>query len=687
MNYKTYYLGTGQRIILMALLVFFSITTYGQNSNTVFGQYFVKKDTILLRYAPSNKEIFDLGAKNGYRITRIAKINGAVVETKTVAESIKPMAKEDTLWSKLSQKNTNILLAYNMLYNNSNKTIQITAKEKEERENMIYNLVLLGCDQDISIAKASGLFFQDNDINNNKTYSYKIEIINAPVALKIAPCEMELDASQLSVNPKIDNFAATIKNKQIKMNWNAALFMANYSGFNIERSEDSIHYQKINNAPVILMSSQFEKNKEIITYNDTFPAPNKRYYYRLKGINLFGEQSQPSNVVSGIGYKPLASMPYIDSIATVENRKVFVSWQMNDMAENLQVKKYILWHAEKDAGTYTEIFSSSTQFSYTDEHPLATNFYKIAAITHGSDTLFSFSRMALIIDSIPPTAPVGLIAKVNKKGEVTLGWNKNVEKDVQGYKIYKANSLNEEFVQINSKFALDTLYNDKLNLRTLTKNAYYKVVATDKNYNNSSFSTPVEVKRPDTIAPVPALIQNLSLQSLGVFVNWVPSASVDVKSYVLLRSSDTDSIQKAVMIKNASDTVASYMDTTVEAGNGYRYQLKTIDADENFSLSSKHYIVYETGFRKKLKNVKTVVDRSKKSITISWEYPEKEVDRFVIYRALQKGKLSLIKSVPADKFTFIDTNLNMGNVYEYRVKAIFKNGAESVISDAVVTEY
>ncbi len=451
---------------------------------------------------------------------------------------------------------------------------------------MFYDLFLLSCDFDSDIAKASGLFFTDSTISNAKNYTYKIEVNNLPPTLKYSATSLDVNASVLSQNPIIKNLSAKFKSRSVKLKWKSVDYKNDFSAYNVERSIDSVNFVKINPSPVILVSSQFEKKKEFIYYDDTISKTGIKYFYRIKGINHFGEESSPSNVVTGIAYESINSFPVIDSIKVIQNQKVFLQFRMQDRKENSKPKEYILVRSKKDKGPYEKVFSSKVPANFIDEKPESTNYYKAGAITFDGDTLYSYSHLALISDTIPPIPPTGLKAIVDTKGNVTITWDKNPEPDVQGYKVLKSNALHEEFVQINNEFAREPIYRDKLNLKTLTKTIFYSVVATDKRYNNSNKCKPIEVKRPDTIPPVKPIVTNLELRSNGINVNWINSNSEDVKYYVLYRSKELETKDTKIKEWQAKDSLKSFLDTTVELGVGYKYRLLVSDEDDNFSPKS-----------------------------------------------------------------------------------------------------
>jgi hypothetical protein len=673
------------KIVSLVLFLFLlNLSVHSQN-RCIHAKYYVKKNAVLLRWAPSDRSVFDLALKNGYKITRFSRENGMLSSPIVLNENIKPYSKTDTMkWAEIIRSTDAGVIAYKMICDPKPSGSTQTAQQNEK---MYYGLLLLSCDFHSEIAKATGLYLKDSAITGSKLYSYKIEINNIPPTMKIAPAIMEVNTSQLSIDPPIKNLAGTFRNKDVKLKWKAVDYKNNYSAYNVERSSDSISYEKINTSPVILLSSQFEKKKDFITYYDTFPELKTKYYYRIRGINHFGEESGISNIVSGVGYEALTSFPVIDSIKTIANQKVFIQYRMQDKKENLLPKEYFLVRSKKDKGPYEKIFSSSKPSFYIDEKPESTNYYKAGIISYGGDTLYSYSYLALIADTIPPSPPKGLKAKVDLKGNVTLTWDKNSESDVQGYRILKANALHEEFVQINQEFAREPLYMDKLNLKTLSKTIFYAVIATDKRYNNSLKSEPIEVKRPDTISPVKPILTNLEMKSNGINVNWINSSSEDVKYYVLYRRSETQSKEIKLKEWQAKDSLKSVMDTTVVLGEGYRYRLLVSDEDDNISISNNPYIKFETGYRKKMTEIKFEVDRTTKFIKLKWNLTNENVERFVIYRAKQGASLTIVKTLPGKTFEFTDTDPYMGNVYEYRIKAIYTNGAEGILSDAIIVEY
>lgn len=665
---------------IIILLVFFSEWLPSQNAS-LHVKTWVKKNTVLLRWVPVNKEIFEFGRKNGYKISRTDD-NGIEV---VIAESIKPYSKDDPSWKQIMKSSPSAPVIFMGLFNNSSKETDM--QKKKEQELMVYNLMLLSCDFDAALAKSCGLFFEDNGINNVSKYKYKISA-GKNAQGKIIETEINVYSNELSVHPQIKNLEGFFKIKQVKLRWKAADFNQDFAAYQVERSIDNRVFEKINKSPVILLTSQFEKNKKMLYYLDTFPQLKKKCYYRIRGINHFGELSEPSNIVEGIGYDALKSYPVFDTIYTIKNETVFMKWKMSDSSENKIPLSYFISRAVKDAGPYEIIHNTKPDRNeYTDLHPLSSGFYKIAAIGFGGDTITSFSHMILIIDTIPPQTPTGLKGKVDPKGHVTLSWDKNPESDIQGYKIFRSNALHEEFVQINNDFAVQPEFKDKLNLKTLTKDVFYKVSAADNRYNNSPQSDYIVLKRPDTIPPVAPIITKLDIQLDRINVNWINSTSNDISYNVLYRTEENTLTEIKLFEWKKKDSVYFYSDTTVVPGWGYYYKILSSDEDDNISLSNRSYMLFETGYRKKLTDITFTVDRSLKQISLKWNYTEKGVEKYLIYRCKKDGQPTIVKTLDVKENEFTDKTISIGNLYEYRIKPVFANGAEGIISDRVVVEY
>jgi fibronectin type 3 domain-containing protein len=392
-------------------------------------------------------------------------------------------------------------------------------------------------------------------------------------------------------------------------------------------------------------------------------------------------------VIGALCIADVNSVPVIDTLRVIQNKMVNISWRMSDPNEAKLPTKYLLFRSERENSGYKIIYESSNSSNYLDKNITTGQYYKVVAVLKNNDSLISFSRYATIIDTIAPASPSYLRATVDKKGIVSLSWKKNTEADIQGYKLFRSNRLQDEFVQINEKFVTDTISSDKLNLKTLSKKIYYKIAASDNNFNTSVLSEAIEVMRPDTIPPQPPLLISVSQITNGLIVKYILSNSEDIGKEVLLKRGSTDLDFKEFYSFSKKDSIGELLDTITEPGQTYIYKLCSTDEDGNRSYSRTVDFLYETGFRKKIKDITFTVDRTAKKIDLVWKYDEKNVEKFVIYRSKKNEKPTIIKTLEGSTLQFTDKTVSIGNIYEYRIKAALANGAESIISSPVNVEY
>jgi hypothetical protein len=68
---------------------------------------------------------------------------------------------------------------------------------------------------------------------------------------------------------------------------------------------------------------------------------------------------------------------------------------------------------------------------------------------------------------------------------------------------------------------------------------------------------------------------------------------------------------------------------------------------------------------------------------LRWKYNEKDVTKFLIYRAVNDESFILYKSVPGNSFSLKDINLKMNSRYHYIVKVVFKDETSAAFSREV----
>ncbi|MFN7911693.1 MAG: fibronectin type III domain-containing protein [Bacteroidota bacterium] len=651
---------------------------------------FVKKNVIAIRLSPTSLLSFeDYKDLNKELIIEIQKFkldgNTKIAQGKPVY--LKPFGIADTAdWmSYIKKNNDQAAFLYQYMYPSKEQKNNKSPNQAPDAKQQLFNLVLLNCDYSSDAAKASGLLYKDSLIDNQSVYTYSFSIGNKQGVKSLF--EIKIDSKVLTQQPEINNFTAKLKKSVVTCKLDVNGYKEFYSAYYIEKSTDNINFKKTTTTPYVYLDYNQMKEKNKLVIEDSVSAKSPKYFYRIKGVNIFGEDSKPSNVVELKNYQEIKSFPNIDTIKTLMNKAVLLKWKMMDDKETRLIKNYILLRSDKDAGPYNSIYQNKEILQFTDKEPLSNNFYRVYAITDYDDTLKSFSRMIYLNDTIPPAVPRNLKAIIDKKGNVTVTWNKNTEIDLAGYRIFKANELHEEFVSTTEKFITDTFYTEKLPLNNLARHLFYSITATDKKYNSSAQAKPYKLRRPDTISPVKPIITNVKLLQSGIQLFFNPSKSEDVELHVLLRLNKKDKSLKTILQFTANDTIKAFVDTSAILGESYNYTLTAFDEDENKAMSSPRHVIYETGYRPRMKELNAKVDLEKRRIYLNWNVYDIDVEKYVLYRASESEPYIIIATIEGKQTTFTDKELSIGNVYSYKIKAVLKNGAESIFNQPLKVTY
>jgi uncharacterized protein len=698
----------------------------------------IKKDSIQVRWAPTSTIVWQLGNKYGYILERytIARdgklIDNPKAEIKTLATApLKPMSESDM--ETLAVSNDYIAMVKGCIYNeednnnSSNKSGGFGAllMGKDELE-IRYGFALLASDLSIEAAKAHGLYFVDKEVKATEKYAYRVSIAQQPKGLIVKPA---IGIGALNEPNKLNpprELGINITNDMATLRWLINLDRGKYSAYIIERSVDGKNFTRINDKPYVTAAS--DKNKAYAFYKDSMPADNINYQYRMKGITPFAEEGPYSNVVGG-KVTPDISIPIIDSIGLTNKNTLYLHWTLADDVKKITKEIYVT-RSPKVTGPFVHLnpkpFKKNAD-NFIDEKPNQNNYYRIKVITTNNKTVYSVPNLGQVSDSIAPNAPTGVKAVIDSNGIVKITWAKNTEKDLLGYRVFKSNTADQDYIEEANRIIKKTSYVDTVAINTLSKKVFYKIAAVDKNYNPSEYSLPVELKRPDKIAPVAAVFTKVVFEDSASQIDlvWIPSSSSDdLTKQILVRKKiqivETVQNGKTVNTANVLETKTMAVDTTGklnrfsdntgELGSTYAYWLYSYDAAGNNSHAFSGELFYETGRREALQNITAVADKIKNVVMVRWEKPKDPapVSYYIIFKAVNNNKFYRVHriSMPDNVNTsnvnnankkndianqavleFVDNAVETGSVLQYAIKVYFKNNTSTKLSKPVKVNF
>jgi uncharacterized protein len=692
-----------KNVLVISVLLSICLSTRGQEKEGLRLIANGKRDSIQLRWAPSTPFLWQTGNRNGYILERLTYMrDGKVLQVgkadvvRLNAEPIKPYSQQRLL--ELAKTNDRAAIVAEAIYGKKFEVSGPTAAKPGkgnvlaragEVENRFGFSMLLG-DVSPDIAKATGLYFVDRNVKAGERYIYRVRFASDPKNYKYEQGSVVLEATDEMKLQRIQNVRAEFSNLLATIEWPVFFATGTYTAYSVERSLDGKTFKRVTELPIINATTR--KDGEYASFMDSLQDNTTLYHYRVRGISPFGEMGPPSEVIKGKGKEPIQYAIALDTIEVIENKRIRIGWR-TDNQSNSVVKGFQIYRSTTDEGPYMLINKKllpPASSVFVDEKPDRTNYYRIKAVFEdSSNSVMTFSHLALLEDLTPPAPPIGLKGSIDSLGIAKITWTGNKESDFYGYRVFRANALKEEFVEISRTIGKSNEFKDTLQLNTLTKNVYYKVVAMDKTFNNSDYSEPLGLKKPDTVSPAPPLITLAKREGEKIHLKWIPSPSDDVATYTLYREeAGAKSAPVSLATWPVTDTLKERNDDkNLVLGKSYTYILEVADSAGNTSRGTFGEIYYETGYRDVIDGIKTKIDRENHKVVLSWTYAAAEVDKYIIYRAKEGQPMIIYNMVDGKTKEFTDTELLVNNNYVYKLQAVFSGGMRSKMSSEIKVKY
>lgn len=650
--------------------------------------HFNHGDSISLRWIPTNETLITKSLVHGYVVQRRKKGENV---WNSISPELKPISNKDM--EIIESYNEEIYPLREVLYKEGRKEY---AKEKHDEPNeyqsklesvegeesfedaMLFAMTAFGADISLEVAKAGALIYVDKNIEKNTTYEYRVVFADQTSKANVNVSIATVNTAQKTQLPVISDFMGTFGEHAVDFQWSVDKLKGYYSAFSIERSTDSIHFSPLKDRPFVHGYTK-EELKDIALYKDSLPNQDDRYYYRIKGYSPFGFYGPYSKIIAGqakFNFKEISIK--IDTII-FKKKYTEIQWSVDKKYQKrikgLQVMRTRNFKEFKALNT--TLLPASTQKFRDETNINSSNYYGIMAYGYKNGEVSGVSyQYAHFGDTIPPAAPTGLKAEIDSSGVVTIKWAPNTEKDIFAYRLYSSNSgRDDDYFTVKATYLKETVYKDTLTLNTITKNKYYKVTAIDKSYNESDWSAPIKVTKPDTIAPVGVVFRQIKQEKEGdkIIVKWENTPSEDAVEMELYRQ--IDDTGKVVLIKKydlSKKKQTEYKDPYSFSGEFVQYFMIVRDDAGNETKTNTNRLTTKGERPGCIKNLMTRVvnEEKKKSIELKWEYNDSNIARYVIYRKIDEDRMLPIASLQGSKVFYEDKDVVVGKKYHYIVRPV-----------------
>ena len=655
-------------------------------------QYNPTKNAVELRFLSEKKSVLAEAENHGFIIERAAvksKIHKASdLRYKKIG---KVTAYTKSKWKSLIQQSDDQtkgkLKAAQAFYESIHQNHPIESAgdfenfyKQKKAEDLEFALLLLSAMQNEDVALALGIGLIDKSVKQNKKYVYRARIPSYKGAYQLESVPYVITTSHHSSTPKRD-IEVIEGDGQLTFTWEENDMI---SGVIVDRKNNSGQYEPLLQVPKYSLNQVSLENG----FQDTALVNYQTYEYKFYGLTPFGKKVLFGKAKGMPRDLTPPKAPIISSAKQITPNTIQIKWTFP--AEITDLKGFYVKRGTRVNGEFKRISSKilapkTRYFADKDFNPYSTNFYVIEAVDTADNHSTSFAAFATIIDTIAPSKPKIISAKMDSFGIVTIQIAKNPERDLMGYRIYWANNSTHEFSVADEHFKkygaevpAQLTFKDTVTLKSLTPDVYYQVKALDYHYNQSEFSDFVKVARIDTISPTTPVFKNVLVQENAIKLSFALSQSTDVKTHILYRKTNQQSNWEKIASLTSNQT--QYIDKNLKKGEDYYYAIRAMDIHHLYSEYSLpvHGRPYDTGKRPTIQNFK--VNKKEKHYTFNWSYPEAQKNTyFVLYRTNKKGALVQYKRTTQNQLTI--TASHKKNSFALRA---FSNGGQSPLSNTII---
>jgi len=677
-------------------------------------------DSIVLRWAPDNRNFWRQVNQAGYRLMRytmnpdsLTVVAGSELVLSGKNEVlIRPWAL-DTIEATLKDADTLAWVVVQGLYGESGDSSNNLVVQDMEADNY-YGFTMLCADRSALAAQVAGLRWVDYNIERGKSYLY---VLSSPADTN-AYAQGITSVRNLPVpDERPVNIIVIPRDGLANILWSNR-DNGRFSAFLLERSEDGGKtFHQLHQEPLVFAGSDAAREPNIwemgkwgnkdfqlvdlnnyYQYQDSLPQNYQEYTYRLRGINPFAEISQPAIFTgSGRDLTPPAN-PNIMDHAQLADGRARLQWY-NEKSSDLKGFQVLL--SDSEGGVYkpvTEQLLPPETDTYLSPQPLeakGSHYYKVRAFDTHDNSSDSYPVYVHVVDSMPPAPPVNIRHFIDSTGVVTMVWAMGKEEDLAGYRVYFTNRRDYEMTQLTVEPTTYNFFRDTIEIKTLTETIYYAIQAVDRNYNRSAFSELIEVKKPDVIAPVTPVMRYPEVSDSSVTLHWTPSSSIDVVQHTLYRRL-YDANEPWAEVRKFGRRDSTYTDNTVKSEKMYEYTLQA--KDDAGLLSAYAFPVHARpwfdGEILSVKELQVSYDSTAKAMQLQWQFtpPNNEVFkgqdyRFYVYKSFGSEPLARYQQVERNTLRFADQDVRREGKYNYAVVVMFKNGKTSDLSSPVSARY
>ncbi len=322
------------------------------------------------------------------------------------------------------------------------------------------------------------------------------------------------------------------------------------------------------------------KDRYASHYLDRELEPSTTYFYRVSLFTKDGRESVPVETVKVTTKPRPKSVPFLKAIGGLANQ-IKLIWRPHP---NPKVISYIIERREIDSEKWKKIdeIKGRLNAEYIDKDVKENRIYFYRVKVKTADGVISEPSKEVKASTKPlPKTVKGLKATTNLPKKIIITWEKNPEKDIDHYNIYR-NLFIKDLLYKKIGETKDTKYVDEVGKDGAVY--YYKVTAVDKDGLESLMQDqPVK----GSTLPKPSAPKIVSATVIGRTANieWQPTDNRAV-SYTVVKKYRVD-LLRVKKIKFTHITGTSFVDKSLKPKIKYEFYVIAVDKNGIESKPSK----------------------------------------------------------------------------------------------------
>ncbi|MCK5559939.1 MAG: hypothetical protein KAJ51_05075, partial [Thermoplasmata archaeon] len=279
------------------------------------------------------------------------------------------------------------------------------------------------------------------------------------------------------------------------------------------------------------------------------------------------------------------------------------------------------------------------------------------------------------------SAPKNLSVVVIETGNtLNVSWNECLEEGLHHYLLYRSTG-NQPFIWLaniskGTEYFMDTNLIDSI--------TYSYIVSAIANSMSESLPSEVVSGIPrDTVAPLKPVGLKATLFYNGTTINisWEPNNDSDLEGYIIYFC--TEGINFTWLV-NVSKNSNYYHHAGLSQGT-YYYNISAVDEVPNESPLSKVVNCTTSDILPPATptGLKVTLIEGENALNINWNAnPEPDLHHYALYKSEDNGTFTWIANISAGTNYYIDTDVEPGRTYYYKISAVDFSFHESELSEA-----